>query len=278
MAQSKFTIYKYVKLKNGSWRYCRATFYSNGKIKPNRCIVGGKEEEHPEGACYLYHKKRWILVGSDAFEAQRQRNARLDADKSQRLRGTAPAPSPTMQPTFDRLTLSAAAEKYFSNCEKRGLDSKTIRKHRAAVERFIQHCGVIYADECRENKQPLFDMGWLRERPVPARKHRNPERTTRPTSSSIRRSSLGSTSPQPPHATSACFCGMRPPHRARWKIVAFDRKIHPPALDAVAQPRFPYAQLRSTLVHRAAQTLRRSVFCGECYCQNRRWAGCYDRI
>ena len=214
MAQSKFTIYKYVKLKNGSWRYCRATFYSNGKIKPNRCIVGGKEEEHPEGAYYLYHKKRWILVGSDAFEAQRQRNARLDADKSQRLRGTAPAPSPTMQPTFDRLTLSAAAEKYFSNCEKRGLDSKTIRKHRAAVERFIQHCGVIYADECRENKQPLFDMGWLRERPVPARKHRNPERTTRPTSSSIRRSSLGSTSPQPPHATSACFCGMRPPHRA----------------------------------------------------------------
>ena len=218
MAQSKFTIYKYVKLKNGSWRYCRATFYSNGKIKPNRCIVGGKEEEHPEGACYLYHKKRWILVGSDAFEAQRQRNARLDADESQRLRGTAPAPSPTMQPTFDRLTLSAAAEKYFSNCEKRGWDSKTIRKHRAAVERFIQHCGVIYADECRENKQPLFDMGWLRERPVPARKHRNPERTTRPTSSSIRRSSLGSTSPQPPHATSACFCGMRPPHRARWKI------------------------------------------------------------
>jgi hypothetical protein len=214
MAQSKFTIYKYVKLKNGSWRYCRATFYSNGKIKPNRCIVGGKEEEHPEGACYLYHKKRWILVGSDAFEAQRQRNARLDADESQRLRGTAPAPSPTMQPTFDRLTLSAAAEKYFSNCEKRGLDSKTIRKHRAAVEPFIQHCGVIYADECRENKQPLFDMGWLRERPVPTRKHRNPERTTRPTSSSIRRSSLGSTSPQPPHATSACFCGMRPPHRA----------------------------------------------------------------
>ena len=101
-------------------------------------------------------------MGSDAFEAQRQRNARLDADESQRLRGTAPAPSPTMQPTFDRLTLSAAAEKYFSNCEKRGLDSKTIRKHRAAVEPFIQHCGVIYVDECRENKQPLFDMGWLR--------------------------------------------------------------------------------------------------------------------
>ncbi len=64
MAQSKFTIYKYVKLKNGSWRYCRAAFYSNGKIKPNRRIVGGKEDEHTEGAYYLHHKKQWILVGT----------------------------------------------------------------------------------------------------------------------------------------------------------------------------------------------------------------------
>ena len=48
MAQSKFTLYKYIKLKDGSWRYCKAAFYSNGKIKPNRCIVGGKEENIPK--------------------------------------------------------------------------------------------------------------------------------------------------------------------------------------------------------------------------------------
>ena len=178
MAQSKFTIYKYVKLKDGAWRYCRAAIYSNGKIKPSRCIVDGKEEEYPEGAYYLYHKKQWLLAGTDALEAQRQRNARLDAEEFQRLRGTTSAPSPTVQPTFDRLTLSGAAEKYLSNCEKRGLDSRTIRKYRAAVEPFILHCGVTYVDECRENKQPLLDyMGWLRKQPVPKRKHGNPERT-----------------------------------------------------------------------------------------------------
>jgi hypothetical protein len=33
MAQSKFTLYKYIKLKDGSWRYCKAAFYSNAKIK-----------------------------------------------------------------------------------------------------------------------------------------------------------------------------------------------------------------------------------------------------
>jgi hypothetical protein len=44
MAQSKFRLYKYI-IAAGSWRDCKATFYSNGKIKPNRCFVGGKEEE-----------------------------------------------------------------------------------------------------------------------------------------------------------------------------------------------------------------------------------------
>jgi hypothetical protein len=35
MAQSKFTICKYVKLKDGSWRDCKAAFYSHAKIKPD---------------------------------------------------------------------------------------------------------------------------------------------------------------------------------------------------------------------------------------------------
>ena len=184
MAQSKFTLYKYVKLGDGSWRYKKAAFYSNGKIKPN-VVVDGKnaqgkpiEELHAEGSYKMNHNGNWLDAGADALEAQRRRNARLDAEEFQRLRGTASAPSPTMQPTFDRLTLSAAAEKYFSNCEKRGLDSKTVRKYRAAVDPFIQHCGVTCVDECRENKQPLLDyMGWLRKQPVPTRKHGNPERT-----------------------------------------------------------------------------------------------------
>ena len=184
MAQSKFTLYKYVKLGDGSWRYKKAAFYSNGKIKPNVVVAGknarGKpiEELHAEGSYKMNHNGTWLDASADAMEAQRRRNARLDAEEFQRLRGMAPAPSPTMQPTLDRLILSAAAEKYFSNCEKRGLDSKTVRKYRAAVEPFIQHCGVTYADECRENKQPLLDyMAWLRKQPVPKRKHSNPERT-----------------------------------------------------------------------------------------------------
>ena len=61
---------------------------------------------------------------------------------------------------------------------------KSIRKYRAAVDPFVQHCGVTYVDECRDNKQVLLDyMGWLRKQPVIARKRsdgsssNNPKRT-----------------------------------------------------------------------------------------------------
>lgn len=184
MAQSKFTIYKYVKLGDGSWRYKKAAFYSNGKIKPNVVIVGkdpkGKpiEQTHIEGKYFMNHNGAWLDAGTDALEAQRRRNTLLDREELKRLRGTDSAPSPTVQPTFDRLTLTAAAEKYLSNCEKRGLDAKTIRKYRSAVDAFVEHCGVTYVEECRENKQPLLDyMGWLRKQPVPKRRNGNPERT-----------------------------------------------------------------------------------------------------
>jgi len=33
-------LYKCVKLDDGAWRYKRAAFYSNGKIKPNIVVVG----------------------------------------------------------------------------------------------------------------------------------------------------------------------------------------------------------------------------------------------
>jgi hypothetical protein len=35
MAQPKYTIYKYVRFKDGSWRYCRAAVYANRTIKPD---------------------------------------------------------------------------------------------------------------------------------------------------------------------------------------------------------------------------------------------------
>jgi len=180
MGISKYTLYKYVKVA-GTWRYCKAAYHDNGKIKPDVVFVNVKEgllEKHPEGRYYMSHSGGWIDAGTDALEAQRKRKQRLTLDEYNRLSGATPAKNTGAPLVAGRITLAAAAEKYFVNCEARGLDPETIRKYRAAVDPFVEHCGVTYVDECRDNKQPLLDyMGWLRKQPVPKRKHSNPERT-----------------------------------------------------------------------------------------------------
>jgi len=103
----------------------------------------------------------------------------LALDEFNRLSGKASAQSSVALPdSIGGITLAAAAEKYFTNGEARGLDPETIRKYRAAVDPLVEHCGVTYLDECPDNKQVLLNyMGWLRKQPVPERKHGNPKRT-----------------------------------------------------------------------------------------------------
>ena len=69
---AKLSIYKYVRTDKG-WRYCKAAFHPNGKIKPNIVVVGGIEEKHIEGRYFLNFNNQWIDVGEDALDAQRKR-------------------------------------------------------------------------------------------------------------------------------------------------------------------------------------------------------------
>jgi hypothetical protein len=46
MGNPTYTLYKRVQLSAGKWRYRKAAFHSNGKIKPHCVIVGGKEEKN----------------------------------------------------------------------------------------------------------------------------------------------------------------------------------------------------------------------------------------
>lgn len=181
MGISRYTLYKYVKI-NGAWRYRKAASHDNGKIKPDVVFVNVKEallEKHPEGRYYMSHDGQWLDAGTDALKAQLKRKQKLALDEFKRLSNKGSAESALVLPDDPgRITLVAAAEKYFANCEARGLDVESIRKYRAAVDPFIEHCGVTYIDECRDNKQVLINfMGWLRKQPIPKRKHGNPERT-----------------------------------------------------------------------------------------------------
>jgi hypothetical protein len=86
---ARYTIYKYVRTDRG-WRYCKAEYHPNGKIKPNIVITGGVEEKHPEGKYFLNFNNRWIDVGEDALEAQRKRQMRLAQIEYERLGGRVP--------------------------------------------------------------------------------------------------------------------------------------------------------------------------------------------
>jgi hypothetical protein len=127
----------------------------------------------------MSHNGGWIDAGTDALEAQGKRKQRLALDEFKRLSGKASTQSSyALLDSPGRATLAAAAEKYFANCEARGLDRETIRKYRAAVDPFVDHCAATCVDECHDNKQVLLNYtGWLRKQPVPQRKHSNPERT-----------------------------------------------------------------------------------------------------
>jgi integrase len=178
MAKSRFSIYKYVKVGGAGWRYCRAAFHDNGKIKSNVVMVGKDkhEEKHPEGAYYLANAGQWIRVNGDALEAQRKRKEHLTLDEYHRLRGTTPVRSSDTMPTCGKTPLAAAVEKHFANLEAQGKDPKTIRAYRSAVDPFVENCAKTYVEDV--TKQDIINfMGWLRKQPSPRRKNSNPERT-----------------------------------------------------------------------------------------------------
>src|SRR5579864_5781874 len=120
MGISKYTLYKYVKV-GGTWRYCKAAYHDNSKIKPDIVFVNVKQallEKHPEGRYYMSHNGQWLDAGTDALDAQRKRKRRLALDEFKRLSGNGSENSTVVLPDDpSRKTLGAAAEKYFENCE-----------------------------------------------------------------------------------------------------------------------------------------------------------------
>src|SRR5258705_13113115 len=72
--------------------------------------------------------------------------------------------------------LLAAAAKYFSNLEARGLDAKTIRTYRTGVDPFVDNCGKTEGEDGTKQDMIKF-MGWLRKQPWPKRRNCNPYRT-----------------------------------------------------------------------------------------------------
>ena len=120
MGQSRFTLYKYVKLQDGAWRYCKAAYHDDGKIKPDVVFVNVKEgllEKYAKGLYYMSHNGEWIDAGTDALGAQRKRKQRLALDEFNRLSGKTSAQDSVILPDSPGRIIMAAAEKYTSSGE-----------------------------------------------------------------------------------------------------------------------------------------------------------------
>jgi hypothetical protein len=120
MAISKYTLHKYVKVER-TWRYCKAAYHDNGKIKPDIVFLNVKQallEKPAEGRYYIIHNGSWIGADADALEAQRKRKQRLAFDEFNRVSGKAAAQSPiALAESPGRITLAGAAEKYFATAK-----------------------------------------------------------------------------------------------------------------------------------------------------------------
>jgi hypothetical protein len=104
--KQKYSIWKYYKTEKG-WRYCRAAYHPNYKIKPNIVFVGDVEELHKEGNYYLYLNANWELIGPSAADAEHEHAKRVAADDYERLTGTKLPDTPV---TDNRLKLKDAVD------------------------------------------------------------------------------------------------------------------------------------------------------------------------
>jgi integrase len=165
---AKLSIYKYVRTDKG-WRYCRAAFHPNGKIKPNVVAVSGVEEKHTEGRYFLNFNNQWIDVGEDVLEAQRKRLLRLNQMEFERLSGTNLATASVGQPSVvafsGRKVISDEVDAYLADLELTRRPARTVQSKRKYLGDFVRLIGKKFADEYRREdvlkyKNKLQDEGF----------------------------------------------------------------------------------------------------------------------
>lgn len=71
MANRTVQLYKYIKLPNLGWRYCKAVFYPNNRVKPHAVMTQDGEQTIKDGYYCLSYHRRWERVGSDPVGALR---------------------------------------------------------------------------------------------------------------------------------------------------------------------------------------------------------------
>jgi tetratricopeptide (TPR) repeat protein len=142
MANKKVKLYKYVKLSNGSWRYCAAVFSENKKLKPHVLQTpSGAEERHDEGQYYLGYARKWESAGNDPVEA-----LRLLRKKEGELSYTANGGTLRQQEERPTGGIRRAAEDWLDEIKDGDWDEDTYNAKRLVMDEFIASAKVKTLD------------------------------------------------------------------------------------------------------------------------------------
>ncbi|HZQ21428.1 MAG TPA: site-specific integrase [Terriglobales bacterium] len=144
---SRVRLFKQAKIKH-KWALAAALFDTKGRVRKDRVVVNGREENHPEGSYFIEwwdrgqrHREAVGPHAQDAAEKARIKQAELAAMQN----GIIPQPQ-VAEVAPERTTLAAALDGYKEYVQyHRSL--RTFRTYRPILESFKQSCTKKYVDE-----------------------------------------------------------------------------------------------------------------------------------
>jgi hypothetical protein len=136
MANRAVQLYKYIKLPDLGWRYCKAVFYPNNRIKAHAVMTPTGEQTIKDGCYYLYYNRKWEPIGNEPIEAQRLL-LRKRGELQTVVNGGA-----VLQPITVSGSLHSALESWIQDFVDGGAHPDTILVKRMVAREFQQSCKV----------------------------------------------------------------------------------------------------------------------------------------
>jgi len=160
MANREVNLTKRIETPHG-WRYCRVVLAGNGRVKPDRVVVHGKQETHPEGAYYLEWregpKRIRVSVGKNGADAAAKR-LRKEAELNAVNNGVTVVSANGQD---GRRSLPATIVEYLEEV-KLTKKPKTHSAYSTALEYFQGSCHKLYLEDI-ERKDLLKYLAFLRD-------------------------------------------------------------------------------------------------------------------
>lgn len=165
----------YIRIRNaatGKQQICPAVWQQkNKKLKAGFCLVGGREEEHPEGTYNLRYAvngvSKWETLEGDADDVVRIRMQRREqlahpkgvlaqyVGKSVTMRPQTPA-----EPTQAHYALADEIKTYLGNVEK--LAPRTHMNYKLTLGQFRESCGKLFVHQITKQDLQAFDSFLLK--------------------------------------------------------------------------------------------------------------------